>query len=138
MLKKAMAAAAIAASVVGASAAAAPQALAIGDGDGTQSASGNGAHSAFGNAVTKGKMSPQATLVQGSVNKLCAGVPVKANLQAILGIIAAVGVAQDVPILSAPQNQQCADNSTQAKGDEPLSNILSDISALSGNGEGNG
>ncbi|CAL9449687.1 rodlin [Streptomyces sp. enrichment culture] len=137
MLKKAMAAAAVAASVVGASAAAAPQALAVGNGDGTKTASGNGAHSAFGNSVTGGKMSPQATLVQGSANKLCAGVPVKANLQAIVGIIAAVGVAQDVPILSAPQNQQCAENSTQAKGDEPLSHILSDVSALSGNGTGN-
>ncbi|WP_328871500.1 rodlin [Streptomyces sp. NBC_00287] len=134
MLKKALAAVAVTASVVGV----ASPAMAAGDGDGTKSASGNGAHSKFGNQVTKGKMSPQATLVQGSVNKLCAGVPVKANLQAILGIIAAVGVAQDVPILSAPQNQQCADNSTQAKGDEPLSHILSDISALSDNGAENG
>jgi hypothetical protein len=133
MLKKAMAVAAVTASVVGASAVAAPQALAIGNGDGTHSESGDGAASAFGNSVTKGHMSPQATLVQGSVNKLCAGVPVKANLQAIVGIIAAVGVAQDVPVLSAPQNQQCVDNSTQAKGDEPLSHILSDVSALSGN-----
>ncbi|WAZ21862.1 rodlin [Streptomyces cinnabarinus] len=138
MFKKAMAAAAVTASVVGASAAAAPQALAIGDDSGTTSASGNHAESKFGNSVTKGDMSPQASLVQGSVNKLCAGVPVKANLQGIVGILAAVGVAQDVPILSAPQNQQCAENSTQAKGDEPLSHILSDISALSGNGLGNG
>ncbi|GLW45518.1 hypothetical protein Stsp02_11800 [Streptomyces sp. NBRC 14336] len=138
MLKKAMAAAAVTASVVGASAAAAPQALAIGDDHGTTSASGNGATSEFGNQVTKGDMSPQATLVQGTANKLCAGVPVKANLQGIVGLIAAVGVAQDVPVLSAAQNQQCADNSTQAKGDEPLSHILSDISALSGNGVQNG
>ncbi|MFD7133007.1 RdlA protein, partial [Streptomyces sp. NPDC059894] len=40
--------------------------------------------------------------------------------------------------LSAPQNQQCVENSTQAKGDEPLSHILDDISALSGNGTDNG
>ncbi|MBE8469690.1 rodlin [Streptomyces justiciae] len=132
MLKKAMAAAAVAASVVGA----ASPAMAIGN-DGTTSASGNEAHSKFGNSITKGKMSPQATLVQGTANKLCLGVPVKANAQAILGIIAAVGVAQDVPILSAPQNQQCADNSTQAKGDEPVSHILDDISVLAGNGTGN-
>ncbi|MFE1886243.1 RdlA protein, partial [Streptomyces diastatochromogenes] len=39
-----------------------------------------------------------------------------------------------IPILSAPQNQQCTENSTQAKGDEPLSHILDDIDALSSNG----
>ncbi|MDX3383456.1 RdlA protein [Streptomyces sp. V2] len=136
MLKKAMAVAAVAASVVGASAAVAPQALAIGDDSGTTSASGNGAQSAFGNSVTKGDMSPQATLVQGSVNKLCAGVPLKANVGSVVGVVPIA--VQDIPILSAPQNQQCVENSTQAKGDEPLSHILSDISALSGNGVSNG
>lgn len=133
MLKKAMAAAAVAASVVGA----ASPAMAIGNDDGTKSASGNGAHSAFGNSVTKGDMSPQASLVQSTANKLCIGLPVKANAQGIAGV-GAVGVLQDVPVLSAAQNQQCADNSTQAKGDEPLSHILNDISALAGNGNGNG
>ncbi|WP_328481766.1 rodlin [Streptomyces sp. NBC_00377] len=136
MLKKAMAAAAVAASVVGMSAAVAPQALAIGDDAGTTSASGNGAREAFGNSVTKGDMSPQATLVQGTANKLCVGLPVKADVQSVFALIANVGV-QDIPILSAPQNQQCAENSTQAKGDEPLSHILDDISALSGNGVAN-
>ncbi|ANS65360.1 RdlB protein [Streptomyces lincolnensis] len=133
MLKKAMAAAAVAASVVGA----ASPAMAIGNDEGTTSASGNGAHHAFANSVTKGDMSPQATLVQSSLNKLCIGLPAKANLQGLVGV-AAVGVLQDVPVLSAPQNQQCAENSTQAKGDEPLSHILSDIAALSGNGVKNG
>jgi hypothetical protein len=133
MLKKAMAAAAVAASVVGA----ASPAMAIGNDDGTKSASGNGAHSAFGNSVTKGDMSPQASLVQSTANKLCIGLPVKANAQGLAGL-AAVGVLQDVPVLSAAQNQQCAENSTQAKGDEPLSHILNDISALAGNGNGNG
>jgi hypothetical protein len=132
MLKKAMAAAAVAVSVVGA----ASPAMAIGNDDGTKSASGNGAHSAFGNQVTKGDMSPQATLVQSTANKLCIGLPAKLNAQGIAGV-GAVGVLQDIPVLSAAQNQQCADNSTQAKGDEPLSHILSDISALSGNGMGN-
>jgi len=136
MLKKAMAVAAVAASVVGASAAVAPQALAIGDDSGTTSASGNGAMSKFGNSVTKGDMSPQATLVQGSVNKLCAGVPLKANVGSVVGVVPIA--VQDIPILSAPQNQQCAENSTQAKGDEPLSHLASDISALSGNGVSNG
>jgi hypothetical protein len=132
MLKKAMAATAVAASVVGA----ASPAMAIGNDDGTTSASGNHAHSKFGNSVTKGDMSPQATLVQSTANDLCLGVPLKANAQGIVGL-AAVGVLQDIPVLSAAQNQQCADNSTQAKGDEPLSHILSDISALAGNGVGN-
>ncbi|MYW41926.1 RdlA protein, partial [Streptomyces sp. SID486] len=127
MLKKAMAAAAVAASFVGVSAAAAPQALAIGNDHGTTSLSGNGATDAFGNSVTRGDMSPQATLVQSSLNKLCVGLPAKANVQSVLALVN-VGIAQDVPILSAPQNQQCAENSTQAKDDEPLSHILDDIS----------
>ena len=71
-----------------------------------------------------------AVLVQGSLNKLCVGLPVKANAQGILGLIGAVGVAQDIPVLSAPQNQQCAENSTQAKGDEPASHILDDACRL--------
>lgn len=137
MLKKAMAVAAVAASVVGVSAAAAPQALAIGDDTGTTSASGNGAHEAFGNAATKGNLSPQGALVQGSVNKLCAGVPVKANVGSLVGVLVPVAV-QDIPVLSAPQNQQCAENSTQAKGDEPLSHLVDDISVLAGNGVRNG
>jgi hypothetical protein len=44
---------------------------------------------------------------------------------------------QDTPVLSAPQNQQCAENSTQAKGDEPPARVLSDIPVLSENGIGN-
>ncbi|WP_369215646.1 rodlin [Streptomyces flavofungini] len=132
MLKKAMAAAAVAVSVAGI----ASPAMAIGDDSGTQSLSGNGAEQAFGNSSTKGNMSPQLSLVQGSLNKPCVGLPIKANIQNIVGLVN-VGV-QDIPILSAPQTQQCTENSTQAKGDEPLSHILDDISALSGNGEGNG
>ncbi|MER6343118.1 rodlin [Streptomyces sp. NPDC001595] len=135
MLKKAMAVAAVAMSVVGASAAAAPQALAIGDDTGTTSASGDGARSSFANQVTKGDMSPQATLVQSSLNKLCVGLPAEGNVQSVLALVN-VGV-QDIPVLSSPQYQQCAENSTQAKNDEALSHILDDISALSGNGEGN-
>ncbi|MFI1353122.1 rodlin [Streptomyces sp. NPDC020898] len=135
MLKKAMAAAAVAASVVGISAATAPQALATADDGGTTSVSGNGAVSKFGNSMTKGDMSPQMSLAQGTLNKLCVGLPVKGNVGSVLG---GVPIAvQDIPILSAPQNQQCAENSTQAKGDEPLSHILSDIPVLSGNGLGN-
>ncbi|MFE4174613.1 rodlin [Streptomyces sp. NPDC056909] len=135
-MKKIMAGAAVAASVVGISAAAAPTALAIGDDSGTTSASGNGAKQAFGNSTTKGKMSPQLELVQGSLNKLCVGLPVKANVGSLVGVLIPVAV-QDINVLASPQNQQCAENSTQAKGDEPLSHILDDIPVLSGNGAGN-
>ncbi|MFE9807871.1 rodlin [Streptomyces sp. NPDC005227] len=134
MLKKAMAVAAVAASVVGVSAAAAPQALAIGNDDGVTTTNGNGAEQSYGNAVAKGNLSPQASLVQGSLNKLCLGVPVKANAGSLVGILVPVTVLQDVPVLSAPQNQQCAENSTQAKGDEPLSHLVDNIPVLSGNG----
>ncbi|MCX4575076.1 rodlin [Streptomyces sp. NBC_01571] len=135
MIKKVMAAAAVAASVVGVSAAAAPQALAIGNDGGTTSTSGNGATQSYGNSATFGNMSPQMALIQGSLNKPCIGLPAKANLGSLIGAVP-ISV-QDVPILSAPQNQQCVENSTQAKGDEPLSHILDDIPVLSGNGTGN-
>ncbi|MFF3844580.1 rodlin [Streptomyces sp. NPDC002328] len=135
-MKKLWATAAIAASVAGLTAVTAPQALAIGDDSGTTSASGNGASSEFGNSATSGDMSPQLSLVQGSLNKPCIGLPAEVNTQALVG--AANIAVQDIPILSAPQNQQCVENSTQAKGDEPLSHILDDISVLAGNGAGNG
>ncbi|MGW0764153.1 rodlin [Streptomyces sp. NPDC002676] len=135
MIKKVLAVAAVAASVVGASAVAASPALATGNDNGTTSFSGNGASQAFGNSATYGNFSPQMALVQGSLNKPCIGLPAKLNAQSLVGL-ANVGV-QDIPVLSSPQNQQCTENSTQAKGDEPLSHILDDISALSSNGTGN-
>ncbi|MEU5218794.1 rodlin [Streptomyces sp. NPDC020807] len=136
MIKKIMAAAAVTASVVGASAAIASPAFAIADDGGTTSFSGNGAHQAFGNSKTGGHGSPQFSAVQGSLNKLCLGVPVKANAGALAGLIPIA--VQDINVLSSPQNQQCAENSTQAKGDEPLSHIVEDIPVLSGNGAYNG
>lgn len=136
MFKKAMAAAAVAASVVGVSAAAAPQALALGDDTGTTSTNSNTISESFGNAATSGAMSPQMSLVQGSLNKLCLGVPAKANAGSLVGLVPVA--VQDVPVLSAPQNQQCTENSTQAKGDEPLSHVLDDVPVLSANGTGNG
>ncbi|MEV4918963.1 rodlin [Streptomyces tirandamycinicus] len=136
MLKKAMAAVAVTASVVGVSAAAAPQALAVGNDTGTTSASGVGASQVFGNSATYGNMSPQMALVQGSLNKPCVGLPAKLNAGSLVGLVP-VGV-QDLNVLSSPQNQQCTENSTQAKGDEALSHILSDIPVLSANGQGNG
>ncbi|MGW2208237.1 rodlin [Streptomyces sp. NPDC001781] len=135
MIKKVLAVAAVAASVAGVSAAAASPALAIGNDTGTTSFSGNGASQAFGNSATYGNMSPQMALIQGSLNKPCIGLPAKLNAQSLVALLN-VGV-QDIPILSSPQNQQCVENSTQAKGDEPLSHVLDDISALSGNGAAN-
>ncbi|MFI7318153.1 rodlin [Streptomyces venezuelae] len=136
MIKKVMAAAAVTASVVGMSAAAAPTALAIGDDSSTETMSGNNAMQSFGNSATYGNMSPQMALIQGSLNKPCIGLPVKGNIQNIVALVN-VGI-QDIPILSAPQNQQCTENSTQAKGDEPLSHVLDDLSLLAGNGAHNG
>ncbi|MFC5801039.1 rodlin [Streptomyces formicae] len=135
MIKKVMAAAAVTASIVGASAAAAPQALAIGNDTGTTSMSGVGATQSFGNSATYGNMSPQMALIQGSLNKPCIGLPVKGNAGSLVGVVPVT--VQDINVLSSPQNQQCTENSTQAKGDEALSHILSDVPVLSGNGTGN-
>ncbi|MGW6979498.1 rodlin [Streptomyces sp. NPDC054932] len=131
MIKKMMASAAVAASVVGIGAAMAPQAMAIGNDNGVNTVQGNGAAQIYGNQATYGNMSPQMALIQGSFNKPCIALPAKANVQSVLALIN-VGV-QDIPVLSSPQNQQCTENSTQAKGDEALSHILSNIPVLSGN-----
>ncbi|MEV0776638.1 rodlin [Streptomyces sp. NPDC050433] len=135
-MNKLWATAAVAATMVGGLAAAASPALAIGNDTGTTSLSGNGAKQSFGNSETHGDMSPQLSLVQGTLNKPCIGLPAKANLGGLVG--AAAIAVQDVNVLSSPQNQQCTENSTQAKGDEPLSHILEDIALLSANGVGNG
>ncbi|MFF3542263.1 rodlin [Streptomyces platensis] len=134
MIKKVLATTAVAASVVGISATAAPQAMAIGNHHGTSTVNGNGAKSAFGNSTTVGHMSPQLSLIQGSLNKPCLAVG-KVVAQHLFGWHV-LGL-QDINVLSNPQNQQCTENSTQAKGDEPLSHILSEIPILSGNGVGN-
>ncbi|MGR8009348.1 rodlin [Streptomyces hypolithicus] len=127
MVKKVMATAAVAVSVMGLGAAAAPQAMAAGDDREHAAASGNGASQIYGNATTHGDMSPQLSLIQGSFNKPCIAVPVK-NIQNVVGLVN-VGV-QD--ILSNPQNQQCVENSSQVKGDETLSHVLDNL--LAGNG----
>ncbi|MFE9661841.1 MULTISPECIES: rodlin [unclassified Streptomyces] len=134
MMKKLWAAAAVAASVAGVSAAAAP-AMAIGNDAGTTTVNGNGATQAYGNSATHGDWSPQFALVQGSLNKPCIGLPAKINAGSLIGLIPIT--VQDVNVLSSPQNQQCVENSSQVKGDEPLSHILEDIPILSGNGAGN-
>ncbi|MFJ9624556.1 rodlin [Streptomyces sp. NPDC101181] len=135
MIKKIMASAAVAASVVGVSAAAAPSAMAIANDNGTTSVNGNGASQAYGNSATHGDWSPQFALIQGSLNKPCIALPAKANVGSLVGLVPVA--VQDINVLSSPQNQQCTENSTQAKGDEALSHLLGDIPILSGNGAGN-
>ncbi|MFF1561242.1 rodlin [Streptomyces sp. NPDC058279] len=131
MIKKFVAGAAVAASVVGLGAAMAPQAMAIGNDNGINTVNGNGASQIYGNQATYGNMSPQMALIQGSFNKPCIALPAKANVQSVLALLN-IGI-QDVNVLSNPQNQQCTENSTQAKGDEALSHILDNIPILSGN-----
>ncbi len=131
MLKKFMATAAATAAVLGAGAAVASPAMAIGNDNGVNTVNGNGSSQLYGNQETAGAMSPQMSAIQGSLNKLCVGLPAKLNVQSVLALVN-VGV-QDIPIASNPQNQQCAENSTQAKGDETASHILDNIPVLSGN-----
>jgi hypothetical protein len=131
VIKKVIATAAIAASVMGASAAAAPQALALGDDSGPTAVNGNGAMQSFGNSSTYGNMSPQMALIQGSFNKPCIAVN-----DLPIGVGALIGIPiQDIPILSDHQQQQCAENSTNAKRDGALAHLLEDVSVLSANGE---
>ncbi|MFE9681750.1 rodlin [Streptomyces sp. NPDC002701] len=129
MIKKVLATAAIAASVVGASAAVAPQALAIGDDSGPSTANGNAAAQYYGNSATHGNMSPQMALIQGSFNKPCIGLN-DINIP-VINVIP----IQDVPILSDDMTQQCVENSTQAKRDGALAHLLEDVSILSANSE---
>ncbi|MFG2622709.1 rodlin [Streptomyces sp. NPDC048507] len=131
MLKKIMTAAAVSAVAVGAGAAIATPAMAIGNDNGINTVNGNGAQQVYGNQKTSGDLSPQLGLVQGTLNKPCIGLPAKINAQSLVALVN-VGV-QDINVLSNPQNQQCTENSTQAKGDEPLSHILDNIPVLSGN-----
>src|SRR5690348_1729536 len=105
--------------------------MAIGNDTGTTTANGNGSEQNYGNTYTGGYMSPSFALISGSLNKPCIALPAKANLGSLVGGIP-ISV-QDINVLSSPQNQQCTENSTQAKGDEPLSHILDNIPVLSGN-----
>ncbi|MFI9581214.1 rodlin [Streptomyces sp. NPDC052236] len=131
MLKKVMATAAITLSVAATGATMAPQAMAIGSEEETTALSGNGSSQAHGNFVTDGDLSAQAGLVQGTLNDPCiAIIPGKLNVGSVVGLIPIT--VQD--ILTSQQVQACADNSTQEKGDDLLSNILSNIPILTGNG----
>ncbi|MFD7627339.1 rodlin [Streptomyces sp. NPDC059851] len=132
MLKKLMATTAVTASVLAAGAAVASPAMAIGNDNGVNTVNGNDSAQIYGNQKTEGAQSPQLGLVQGTLNKPCIGLPVKVNAQSLIALLANIGV-QDINVASNPMNQQCAENSTQAKGDETLSHVLSNIPVLSGN-----
>ncbi|MEE1751294.1 rodlin, partial [Streptomyces sp. SP18CS02] len=119
MIKKVLAAAGVAAAVLGASA---PMASAVGDRD-VDTQNGNFSTQAYGNTVTDGELSPQIGLVQGTLNKPCIGLPVEADVQNVVGLIN-IGV-QD--LLNDTQNQQCVENSTAVKGDSALSHILENV-----------
>ncbi|MFK8910546.1 rodlin [Streptomyces sp. YS-3] len=131
-MQKLWSAAAVAAAVSGVTMMVAPQALAIGNEDGSTAFSGNESEQAYGQSKTAGDMSPQMSLVQGTLDKLCVGALQKVNVQSVLALVN-IGV-QDIPILSPQQNQQCTENSSETKKDEPLSHILDNIPVLSGNG----
>ncbi|MCX4784513.1 rodlin [Streptomyces sp. NBC_01264] len=134
MFKKILASSAVAVSALGMGAAMAPQAMALNN-DSTGAVNGNGASQTYGNMATHGDMSPQIGLIQGSLNKPCLALPAKANLGSLVGLVPIA--VQDIPILSAPQTQTCVENSSQNKGDEPLSHILDEIPILSANGAAN-
>ncbi|WP_236243215.1 rodlin [Streptomyces sp. CC228A] len=119
MIKKVLAGAGVAAAVLGAGA---PMAAATGD-HGVDTQNGNFSKQAYGNTVTGGKMSPQMSLVQGTLNKPCLGIPIQADVQNIVALVN-VGV-QD--ILNDTQDQQCVENSTAVKGDSALSHILENV-----------
>ncbi|MDK1473924.1 rodlin [Streptomyces sp. 549] len=130
MIKKTLATAAVAVSVVGVGAAAATPAMAVGD-HGHTTTNGNEAVQKYGNTTTGGYMSPNMSLVNGTANKLCAVVlGDKLNVGSLVGVVPVT--VQDIATSSNAQN--CSENSTQIDGDDPLSHILSDISLLSENG----
>ncbi|WP_455351227.1 rodlin [Streptomyces sp. SYSU K217416] len=128
MIKKMLATAAVTFSVVGAGVVVAAPAMAIDDDDTT--ANGNGASQSYGNTAIQGDMSPQIGLIQGSLNKPCVGALGKANVGSVVGLVPIT--VQD--LVNSNNNQQCAENSTQIDGDDPLSHILSEIPVLSSNG----
>ncbi|WP_030776405.1 rodlin [Streptomyces sp. NRRL F-2664] len=131
MFKKIVASSALAASVLGLGVALAPQAMAVNN-DETNAVTGNGATEVYGNAATHGNYSPQMSLIQGSLNNPCVGVPLR-NVGGIAGL---VGV-QVPDILTSSQYQTCVENSSQTDGDDPLSDVLSEIALLAGNGTDN-
>jgi hypothetical protein len=133
VIKKTLATVAVAASAVGMAGFAATPALAIGgDDEGATTVNGNGSKKSYGNTTTGGYMSPNLSLVNGSLNDPCIVVPPNVELQNVVNVIAIPIGLQD--IATSKNSQACAENSTQVDGDDPLSHILSDLSLLSENG----
>ncbi|MCS0638993.1 rodlin [Streptomyces sp. LP05-1] len=124
MIKKVLATAGVAAAVLGVTA---PMASAVGDGA-VDTQNGNFSSQSYGNTITGGHQSPQIGLIEGSLNKLCLGVPLQADIQNVVGLVN-VGI-QD--LINDTQNQTCTENSTAVKGDSALSHILGNV--LSENG----
>src|SRR5690606_32248375 len=124
VIKKVIAAAAIAASAMGTSVAMAPQALAIGDDSGPTIANGNAAMENDVTRATYGTVSAQMALIQGSLNHPCLAVddiPVS-----VLNLVPVEGLS----LLWDESNQRCPQHCARAKRDGALSHLLEDVSIL--------
>ncbi|MEV4945027.1 rodlin [Streptomyces sp. NPDC053755] len=127
MIKKVLATAAVAASVVGVSA---TTAMAAGDEGNSANTIGNTSKQAIGSNSTGGYMSPNFGLVNGGVLH-CFDIQ-KVQAQVPVGVIAIPVAVQDV-IGNDMSNQTCTQNSVQQTGDDPLSNLLRNVLADNGN-----
>jgi hypothetical protein len=87
-----------------------------------------GAAGAPAMAVDRDADSGRLALLRGSLHKPCLGLPVKADVGSLVGVVP-VSV-HDIPFPSDSEIQPCTENSTQAKGDTTLANALRDLSLL--------
>lgn len=127
MIKKVLATAAVAASVVGVTA---TTASAAGNDGGSANIIGNTSKQSIGSNSTGGYMSPNFGLVNGGVLH-CFDIQ-KVQAQVPVGVIAVPVAVQDV--LGNPMaNQTCTQNSVQQKGDDALSHILGEVLSQNGN-----
>ncbi len=104
--------------------------MAIGNDNGINTVNGNNSAQIYGNQATYGNMSPQMALIQLLQQALHR--PAREG-QRPVGAGPRQRRRPGHPGPVQPQNQQCTENSTQAKGDEALSHILDNIPVLSGN-----
>jgi hypothetical protein len=132
VIKKTLATVAVAASAVGAAGMATPAMAIGGDSVGPTSLSGNGSDQSYGNTTTGGYMSPNISLVNGSLNKPCIALPPNVDVQNLVPVLAVPIGVQD--LLSSKNGQTCTESSTQVDGDDPLSHVLSDLALLAENG----
>ncbi|MFG1805232.1 rodlin [Streptomyces sp. NPDC049040] len=128
MIKKLLAGAALAASVVAVGATASP-AMALDDGTGTTAAIGDGALQKYGDTVTSGAEGPRINLVQGALDQPCVALPVRTNARS-LGAVTPIAV-QGINAL-ASQQQQCGGSSAPAQGVATPAQVLGDSPAGSG------